>query len=160
MPAAFEHRVGTMRENYPEFVGRGCTRAAEGADYRRHSLSPVVPPPVPISPSLRGDGGSITGPSVSVTSRRPIGADESIVFGHSIGPRYHPGVLNVSLVSPRIAKLPGNFVAVRRFVHYPPSPTKSILSRHHPTFVPSTPLETSYMLYPLSSFWRHRLIGT
>lgn len=134
-----------------------------GADYRRHSLSPVVPPSVspPPRPSpLQGNGGSITGPSV--TSRRPIGVDESIVPGHSIGPRYHPGVLNVPPPSSLLA-LHRTAWEFRRSSSLRPLPSfssevhsLSASSHHrHPFATPA-----AYMFYPLSSIQRRRLIGT
>lgn len=105
-------------------------------------------------------------PSVSVTSRRPIGVDESIVSGHPTGSGYHPEVSN-SPVSPHFTELPGNFVAVRRFVHYPRSPRSPFYSRSpltpHPFATPPHTVRIPvalYMFYPLTSFWRRRLIGT
>lgn len=56
-------------------------------------------------------------------------------------PGYHPEVSNIrapgSCPSPLSLPLPGNFVAVRRFVHYPSFLAKSILPP--PPFPPSSP---------------------
>lgn len=194
MPAAFERRVGTSRENYSG-VGEGYERRVGAEEVREDPLpaaqvSPVVFPSVVLFHSnllfvLRfalfveyvdddvvvvvvvggGDGGGSAAAQLRVFG---IGNPETANRRRRInrGPpnREIPAGRRSSRVSPRVStrgfehpgfreaarrrrrrlpspELPGNFVAVRRSVHYPSFPAKSILC----LFLFSLPL--AYMFY-------------
>lgn len=144
MPAAFERRVGTTRENYLGFVGRGCTQAA-GVPITGGTVSHLSFPR-PFHPLLcRITAAQLQGLGNLETANRRRRINRTRTLDR---PQVSSRGFERSPSSP-FTELPGNFVAVRRFVHYPRSPAKSILSassHRHPFAAP-----TAYMFYPLSS---------